>query len=708
MFRRFGERLTSAERRQLYVGGLRGALFIIPLTFGIWWSTEFYGWFERLSYDFPYLFRESRPQEVRMVYMSEAAAQKLDQSFGVWNRSIHQSLIRHLISAGAKAVFFDLVPLEPYDKLLQDMDMESDAFKVVRKRYLAIDGELHDAIRDHGLIYFGAMFDPREISTGGMDMNLRQVRPPHEALLETLGDHWGLLAFNPIDSDYCVRRYYGGTYYFPSATWRLANNLGAGLGDSMTERNRERWLNYYGPPESVDSKGSHRRFTFDALDYDTVLLHPEEVPRDFFRGKVVFVGLKNQLGTVNVGKDEFRHPMSRWTHRYCTGVEIHATAFLNLLNHEWLTRLDNRWDLCIACLFGALLTVAASRLTPWLSLALCVFASLFMVIAGVWSHLYCLTWFNWSLPAIAQTPAALAWGIITRYAVVDRRRAGFRRALSNYLSEDVAAAMVDGGFQLKLGGENRVATMMFTDLEGFTTLSQSLTPEEASKVLSAYFQRTNRHIHDNRGAILRYIGDAILAVWNAPRDCADHAQRACLAAREIALLNAEPLIVDGTPFMVKGEPLRLRTRIGVHTGNVIACNVGSEDRFDFTVLGDDVNLASRLEGLNKYFTSTTVLTTATTADMLDGSIPLRRIGQFIVKGRSEFVTVLELLLAPFDSGWLQKFDRAIETYANGDSSAAQALFLELQGERPDDGPIRYYLSLIAEGKTSWPIKMEDK
>ena len=705
---KFSERLTPAERRQLYVGGLAGAVAVVALTCLIRLSSESYGWFERLSYDFPCLFKQTRPEEVRMVYMSEAAAQNLKQSFGIWNRTVHQRLIRHLKSAGAKAIFFDLVLLDPYDKLLQDLEIDDDAFDGLRKKYLAIDTGLHEAISDHGLVYFGAMFDPRERTVGGMDISTRTVMPPHVALRKALGEHWGLLAFNPVDSDYCVRRYFGGTYYFPSATWKLASELGAGLGDSFPERERERWLNYYGPPESVDSKGAHRQFTFDALDYDTVLLHPEEVPAGFFKGKIVFVGLKNQLGTVNVGKDEFRHPLSRWTHRYCTGVEIHATAFLNLLKHEWLTRLGGWREFGILCAFGSLLTLAAARLTPRLSFGLTFLAALAMTVAGIWSHLERQTWFNWSLPVILQTPFALIWGISTRYAVVDRRRAGFRRALASYLSEDVAAAMVDEGFQIKLGGENRVATIMFTDLEGFTTLSQTLKSEEVSKLLSAYFQRTNRHILDNRGAILRYMGDAILAVWNAPRDCPDHAQRACLAAREIALLQTEPLTVDGKPFLVDGQPLRLRTRVGIHTGNVIACNVGSEDRFDFTVLGDDVNLASRLEGLNKFFSNTTVLTTASTVSGLDGSLPLRRIGEFVVKGRTEFVTVFELLLEPMPQEWLHRFDRAINTFATGNIPLAQAELLELQRARPEDGPIRFYLSLIENSKTSWPVKMDEK
>ena len=685
------ERLTADERWQLLRRGIVGAVLVMFVTLAIWRSGEGIGWFERLSYDFPHILKQRRPPEVRMVYMSETAAIALGQSFGIWNRSIHAKLIRELKKAGAKAVFFDLVLIEPGETIGLDPK---------------IDESLHTAIRDHGQVYFGAMFDPRSRTIGGMSVSLQTVVPPYDALLDAVGDHWGLLAFNPIDSDYGVRRYYGGTMYVPSATWVLANGMGAGLGDDLEERERERWLNYYGPPESVSPDGLGREFTFDSLDYDTVLQRPEEVPERFFRDKIVFVGLRNQLGTVNVGKDEFRHPLSRWTGRYSTGIEVHATAFLNLLKHEWLTRFDRRLELALMLVFGGLLAVINTRAVPWVAFLVSGTAVVLVVCLGFWSQLESLVWFNWSLPVIVQIPMALVWGIGTRYTVVERRRARFRFLLGTYLSEDVAAAMVDHGFQA-MPSKKCVVTTMFTDIEGFTSLSQKLPPEDVARVLSAYFQRTNPHIHKNAGAILRYVGDAIVAVWNAPRECADHAERACAAAHEIALLNAQPLLVDGEPFLVDGVPLKLRTRVGVHTGNVIACNVGSEDRFDFTVLGDDVNLAARLEGLNKYF-HTTALTTRSSVRLLRDASAARCLGTIVVKGRTKGVRVFELLDEPINAEWERRFMRAVVLFAKGDAGAAGAEFLALQETRPQDGTCAFYLERIASGKVAWPLLMEDK
>ena len=356
--------------------------------------------------------------------------------------------------------------------------------------------------------------------------------------------------------------------------------------------------------------------------------------------------------------------------------------------------------------FGGLLAVINTRAVPWVAFLVSGTAVVLVVCLGFWSQLESLVWFNWSLPVIVQIPMALVWGIGTRYSVVERRRARFRFLLGTYLSEDVAAAMVDHGFQA-MPSKKCVVTTMFTDIEGFTSLSQKLPPEDVAKVLSAYFQRTNPHIHKNSGAILRYVGDAIVAVWNAPRECADHAERACAAAHEIALLNAQPLLVDGEPFLVDGVPLKLRTRVGVHTGNVIACNVGSEDRFDFTVLGDDVNLAARLEGLNKYF-HTTALTTRSSVRLLRDASAARCLGTIVVKGRTKGVRVFELLDEPIDAEWQRRFTRAVVLFAKGDAGAAGAEFLALQETRPQDGTCAFYLERIASGKVAWPLLMEDK
>ena len=309
-------------------------------------------------------------------------------------------------------------------------------------------------------------------------------------------------------------------------------------------------------------------------------------------------------------------------------------------------------------------------------------------------------WFNWSLPLIVQVPLALLWGIATRHAVVESGRSRIRWILGKFVSEDVAAMAVEQGFQIKLGGEKRVATMMFTDLENFAGFSQAIPPEKLARVLSSYFERTNPYIQGSGGAILRYVGDAIVAVWNAPLDCADHAKRACAAAREIARLNEEPLVVDGEEF-------RLRTRIGVHTGSVIACNVGSEDRFDFTVLGDDVNLAARLEGLNKYF-HTTALTTRSSIMLLGGATAVRCLGSIVVKGRNKGVRVFELLDEPIDPAWQHRFMQAVVLFAKSNIAAANTAFLALKQDCPDDGSVDFHLSRIKAGKTSWPIEMDEK
>src|SRR5262249_18520246 len=142
---------------------------------------------------------------------------------------------------------------------------------------------------------------------------------------------------------------------------------------------------------------------------------------------------------------------------------------------------------------------------------------------------------------------------------------------------------------LSLGGKEVEATVMFTDLEGFTKMSESLPPKEVSRVLTSYFNLTTRAILEQDGTIIKYIGDAVMAVWGAPLTDPKHAQRAVLAAWGMHQAGLQEI-----------EGRRLRTRIGINTGLVLAGNLGSTFRFDYTLIGDTTNFASRLEGLNKY------------------------------------------------------------------------------------------------------------
>lgn len=204
---------------------------------------------------------------------------------------------------------------------------------------------------------------------------------------------------------------------------------------------------------------------------------------------------------------------------------------------------------------------------------------------------------------------------------------------AQYTPPAVVSRLIAQPELMRLGGEAREVTLMFTDLANFTTLSEQLSAEQTVEVLTAYFNAMTPIVHASGGTVDKFIGDAVMAFWGAPLDDAQHAEHAVRAA--IAMQQAmQPLVAD---LAARGLP-PIHMRIGLHTGRVVVGNVGSEQRFSYTAIGDAVNLAARLEGANKAF-GTGILLSATTAAQLPATLALRALDDVVVKGKTEPVRV---------------------------------------------------------------------
>ncbi len=251
----------------------------------------------------------------------------------------------------------------------------------------------------------------------------------------------------------------------------------------------------------------------------------------------------------------------------------------------------------------------------------------------------------------------------------------------------MADKIANSDFDLRPGGKLVEATVIFTDLENFTTLSEDLDPAETSAILTSYFGQTTRCILDRQGTIIKYIGDAVMAAWGAPIDDAEHALRAAEAACDLRGL---------TELVVRGK--KLRTRIGVHSGKVLAGNLGSEYRFDYTMIGDAVNFASRLESLNKYLGTQALISDAVHAQLGD-KFTTRLLGEFLVAGKTRSVIIHELICRG-ESGngerrWIEIFDEGLSLFRAGEFERAGDSMnrtRELRGGA--DGPAEFYLRRI--------------
>lgn len=230
---------------------------------------------------------------------------------------------------------------------------------------------------------------------------------------------------------------------------------------------------------------------------------------------------------------------------------------------------------------------------------------------------------------------------------------------------------------------------MFTDLEGFTSLAENLDPSEVSKTLIAYFERTTACILERKGTIVKYVGDAVMAGWGAPVAQPNHAMLAAEAACDLRKL---------ADMEMRGQ--RMRTRIGVNTGNVLAGNLGSKFRFDYAMIGDTTNFASRLEGLNKYL-GTQMLLSESTHAQLNNAFVVRPLGEFRVAGKAKSVVIHELICrhgeeAP-EREWMACFADGLRAFRAGDFSGARDFMrqtAELRGGT--DGPSAFYLKTMAE------------
>lgn len=626
----------------------------IGLIAGVGWACmlfQFAGAIKRLSYDLPLCFRNAPTPEVCIVYMDESAARGLGQTFGIWDRSVHAKLVRRLTHDGARAVFFDVTFIDPWIDPAQD-------------------DELAAAFKENGRVFIAAAMTRDETKQFAME----QVFQPLDKLAEAAAD-WGLVAFFH-DVDFGVRKLDTGNESLASSTWLMARKLGAPLSDDPDVRALPRWINYYG---EVGKQ-------FDEVSYHRVF-QPDGVRPGFFKDKVVFVGGRSAVGTVGLGKDDFAQPHTRWTKRFAPGVAIHATVFLNLLHGEWLVRWTDKQEAWFALGFGLAMACVLPRFRPIVATLIAVTLAFAILIWASWLVWEKRTWFAWGVPVLVQTPLALGWAIGTRYFLEERRRTRLRKAFGHYLSQDMADRIADANFDLTPGGEIVEATIIFTDLQGFTSLSENLgDPKKLSEVLIAYFTNTTQHVLENRGTIIKYIGDAVLAVWGAPLADPDHAMKATLAAWRMH---------EASEKEVLGH--KLTTRVGVHTGEVLAGNLGSSFRFDYTVIGDAVNLASRLEGLNKYL-GTRILLSDATASRSDKRFIMRRLGDFKVVGKDQAIGIHELLGPAGEENpmpWLDVFAAGVASFCHGDLDDAERHMSEVRNLRTGhDGPAEFYLEKI--------------
>jgi adenylate cyclase len=278
---------------------------------------------------------------------------------------------------------------------------------------------------------------------------------------------------------------------------------------------------------------------------------------------------------------------------------------------------------------------------------------------------------------------------------VGAMKAGLR-SFGRFVPKRVVKRLIAAGGTAALGGDRRELTLLFSDIAGFTSISEGMPPEQVMLRISHYFDAMSDAIHDNQGIVDKFIGDAIMAIWNAPRRDANHAANACRAL--LACMRANEAL-DRDAMAAGAAPLP--TRFGLHTGEAVIGNIGSADRMQYTALGASVNLASRLESLNKHYGTRNLVSEATRARAGDGFL-FRSVAIVMPAGTTRPIEVFELLGAADDADAaglrdrIRRWEAAISALRGGRAAEAVPLFEAIAAERPPGGLAAFYVSRSAE------------
>lgn len=612
--------MTATRRRQL--------LFIVALL--VWGAVIFgvqvlgwgEGWERRLS---DRLVGAGEPSEqIVIVAIDNQSLNEL--GLWPWPRSVHADLLGKIREYEPKVV--------GYDVTLSEASIESE------------DQILSEALAEMPIV----LAAEATLTSSTSVVKYEEVILPHELFMSAVAGYGITTLF--ADADGFVRRApinSGST----QTVRTLAEEIIAKYDPALVSSTAESILRvpYVGPP------GSYQ--TVSAAD---VLLG--QVDADSLRNKIVLVG-----ATAPDLHDLYFVPTSAGTPM--AGVEIQANVIQSYLDGRAL-RLTSAWQnilILIVLAFGLASLSIALRLR-YFGLFVPVIMLAYLLVAVAVSAQDLLLPIIYPLVFIV---GAYLIDLVVRYLAEIRHRRWVQTAFSRYLAPQVIDRLISGDAPLKLGGGKQELTILFSDIRGFTSLSERLKPEELVMILNEYLNRMTDIVLKTEGVVDKFIGDAVMAFWNAPLLQPDHAARAARSALE--MMAALEKLNQG--WQKRNLP-ELKIGIGINTGDVTVGNFGSEKRFDYTAIGDDVNLASRLEGLTKQY-GVSILISESTKKQIEAEYQTRLIDKVAVKGRQAPVRIFELIghkdnVSVSTRQKIKAHESALELYFAKDWTGAKARF----------------------------------
>lgn len=593
-----------------------------------------------------------------------------------WPRQMYSAVVKYLTAGRAKAVFFDMIFSEAsvYGEA-DDADLArtlSDSGRAFLPFFLSAAKEEGPGFADRlKRLDLAGRTPPR-----GPVASFNSVSLPLEAFLNACRGA-GNVQFSP-DGDGIFRRiplvFSYKNLTLPALPLALAEfvNGKLDLDKIPLDATGQMVIRYHG------ALGTYKTYSIAAIINSWAQIEEgkaPQIPPSEFAGKVVLIGT-----TAPALFDLKPSPLNPKS----PGTEIHAAALDNLVRRDFIRFPAPAVSLTILLLFCLLTAVGATHLRRVGHIVLFLVVCLALPAAAAFLALTAGYWLSFAAPEFGVL-ASFIGAVIVNYNTEGKQRRFIKNTFRYYLSPAVIEQVLNDPSRLRLGGERRDISSFFSDVAGFTSISESLKPEELVNLLNAFLSEMTDIILDTGGTLDKYEGDAIIAFWNAPLDQPDHGLRACRAA-----LRCQKRLEDMQADLQNRFGKGLRMRVGVNSGPAVVGNMGSASRFDYTAIGDTINLASRLEGACKQY-GVPILIGEETYARVKEAIVCREVDTIRVVGKAKPVRVYEALgekgEIPADrAARLEVFHQALERYKNKEWPAALPLFEGLG----DDYPAKLY------------------
>lgn len=663
--------------------GLGIGLLVVLLTYGL--DIDFLSKVELLTLDYRYQARYERlaannelkdfanDGQVIIVGISDEDSEAMPESFP-FPRNYYAHLIENLQRAGARVIAFDIT--------FQDEREGDDELRSVLQKYdnviLAVkvtEGQTTDKayVRSIERTYNNEFYDAdKRVGVVSVIKDRDDIARRYFPMM-TIGDY-----LTPTFAFAILNSYFNldpDTVAQVTPDWVLIHGK-EGYYRVIPRYDRgSMLLNYYGPNQTIPYISFAQ--VIDDASFQTMdeMLVEEDInlfdasTAALFKNKIVLVGSvmaeERDIHSVPIQNPDGTSTMN--------GVEIHATAVQNILDQNYITVADRETEITVVLLlsiiaFYVLLRIKQIKTRFGMLVEAGVVVLVLLLIFGIFEvSVFLFTGSN-TLINIVNPSVALVFcyfgTAVYQYLSERQQKAMIKGVFSHYISAAVVNDLVNNPEKAKLGGDKRELTVFFSDIAGFTSISEQFLshPEGLVELLNEYLDEMTGIILKYEGTLDKYEGDAIMAFWGAPVPQSDHALRTCLASLEMQ----RRLAALRPKWKKEGKPA-MEVRCGVNTGIMIVGNMGGKDRFDYTVIGDSVNLASRLEGANKQYGSK-VMISDMTYKHVKGKVVVRELDLIQVKGKNEPVKVWELLgtsdmtLTPQEKESLEIYQQGLELY----------------------------------------------